>query len=112
MKRAIWTALSILGFAAFGWGQRNGNSMLVVTEATVAGTSANSYTVLGATSQQEELVRSQIRVMQPEIFPLRIIFVPHWKYVVTAKALRRSAEVTHLCFLKVTHPKNRIRNRI
>ncbi len=86
MKRAIWTALSILGFAAFGWGQRNGNSMLVVTEATVAEPSANSYTVLGATSQQEELVRSQIRVMQPEIFPLRIIFVPHWKYVVTAKA--------------------------
>ena len=85
MKRVIWTALFILGFAAFGWGQTNGNSMLVVTEATVAGASANSYTVLGATAQQEELVRSQIRVMQPEVFPLRIIFVPHWKYVVTAK---------------------------
>ncbi len=28
------------------------------------------------------------------------------------KVLRRSAKVTHLCFLKETHPKNRIRNRI
>jgi hypothetical protein len=26
--------------------------------------------------------------------------------------LRRSPKATHLCFLKVTHPKNRIRNRI
>jgi hypothetical protein len=26
--------------------------------------------------------------------------------------LRRSAKMTHLCFLKLSHPRNRIRNRI
>ena len=85
MKRVIWTAFFVLGFAQFGWGQTNGNSMLVITESAAAGASASSYTVLGATAQQEALVRAQIRVMQPEVLPLRIIFVPHWKYVVTAK---------------------------
>jgi hypothetical protein len=85
MKRVIWTALFVLGFAQFGWGQTNGNSNLLITEPTTPGTSTNSYTVLGATAQQEALVRTQIQVMQPEVLPLRVIFVPHWKYVVTAK---------------------------
>jgi hypothetical protein len=89
--------------ALFGWGQTNGNSMLFTAEATAAGTSTNSYTVLGATAQQEALVRAQIQVMQPEVFPLRIIFVPHWKYVVTTKTFLlhmpagyTSAMFTHL----------------
>jgi hypothetical protein len=58
MKRAIWTALFVLGFAQFGWGQTNGNSILLITEPTAPGTSTNSYTVLGATSEQETLVRA------------------------------------------------------
>ena len=85
MKRVIWTVLFVLGFAQFGWGQTNGNSILLITEPTTPGPSTNSYTVLGATAQQEALVRAQIQIMQPEVLPLRIIFVPHWKYVVTAK---------------------------
>jgi hypothetical protein len=31
---------------------------------------------------------------------------------VDRESLRRSAKVTHLSFLKLTHPKNRIENRI
>ena len=103
MKRVIWTALFILVFAHFSWGQTNGNSVLFITEATAVGTSTNGYTILGATAQQEALVRVQILVMQPEVFPQRIIFVPHWKYVATAKTFLlhvpagyTSAMFTHL----------------
>jgi len=48
------------------------------TESTL---STNTYAVLGATPQQEALVRSQIQTMQPAVLPLRVVFVPHWKYV-------------------------------
>ncbi len=103
MKLGIWTALLILGIAQFGWGQTNGNSKLVSEVATAPKPSTNSYTVLGATPQQEALVRAQIRVMQPEVLPLRILFVPHWKYIDTARTFRlhvptgfTSAMFTHL----------------
>jgi hypothetical protein len=85
MKLRIWTVLLFLGFAQFGWGQTNANLKLVSEEVTAPEPSANSYTVLGATPQQEALVRAQIRVMQPEVYPLRILFVSHWKYVDTAR---------------------------
>lgn len=103
MKLRIWTALFVLGIAEYGWGQTNGNAKLVSEETTALGPSANSYTVLGATPQQEALVRAQIRVMQPSVLPLRILFVPHWKYVDTARTFRlhvptgyTSAMFTHL----------------
>ncbi len=38
-------------------------------------------TCQGATPREEALIRSQIQIMNPEVLPLRIIFVPHWKYV-------------------------------
>jgi hypothetical protein len=103
MKLRIWTAMLVLGFVQSSWGQSSENARLVIPEATRAGTSANGYTVLGATPQQEELVRAQILVMQPGVYPLRIIFVPHWKYVDTTKTFRlhvpagyTSAMFTHL----------------
>ena len=72
-------------------------------ETTATEPSANSYTVIGATAEQEALVRAQIRVMQPEVYPLRVLFVPHWKYIDTARAFRlhvpagyTSAMFTHL----------------
>src|SRR5580704_12668655 len=83
MKRVIWTAFFVPGFAQFGWGQTSRDAKLVIAEASAP--EADSYTVLGATAQEEALVRTQIQVMQPEVLPLRIIFVPHWKYVATAK---------------------------
>src|SRR6267378_5394232 len=85
MKLRIWTVLLLLGFAQFSWGQTNGNSKLVSEEATAPELSANSYTVLGATPEQEALVRAQIRIMQPDVYPLRVLFVPHWKYIDTAR---------------------------
>jgi hypothetical protein len=88
MRLRISTVLFLLGIAQIGWGQTNGNSNLISEEASGPSPSAISYTVLGATPQQEALVRAQIRVMQPEVLPLRIIFVPHWKYVDTARTFR------------------------
>jgi hypothetical protein len=101
MKREILTAVLMLGFVQASWGQTDGGGKLVKTEASVTG--GSGYTVLGATPQQEELVRTQIQVMQPEVLPLRIIFVPHWKYVETARIFQlhvpagfTSAMFTHL----------------
>ena len=103
MKVRIWAILLILGFAQFGWGQTNGNAKLVSEEATPPEPSANSYTVLGGTPQQEALVRAQIQVMQADVYPLRVLFVPHWKYMETARIFRlhvpagyTSAMFTHL----------------
>src|SRR5437588_1987299 len=63
----------------------------------------NSYVVIGATPEQETLVRAQIQVMQPAVYPLRVLFVPHWKYMDTARIFRlhvpagyTSAMFTHL----------------
>lgn len=39
----------------------------------------------GATPTREALLRRQIEVMQPEVVPLRVFFVPHWKYVDDAR---------------------------
>lgn len=44
-----------------------------------------SYTVQGATPEREAVMRRQIQVMQPEVLPYRIRFVPHWQYLYAAK---------------------------
>jgi len=44
--------------------------------------------VIGATQRQEVLLRAQLRAMRPEVPPLRIIFLPHWKYVDAARTWR------------------------
>jgi hypothetical protein len=87
----------------FAWGQANTNPKLVSAEATPTEPSANTCTVLGATTEQEALVRTQIRVMQPGVYPLRVLFVPHWKYIDTARTFHlhvpagyTSAMFTHL----------------
>jgi len=103
MKLGIWTTLFSLTVAQLAWGQTSGNSKLVNTEGTAPETSATSYTVIGATPKQEALVRAQIQVMQPDVYPLRVLFVPHWKYMETARIFRlhvpagyTSAMFTHL----------------
>jgi hypothetical protein len=103
MKLKIWTTLFLVTVAQFAWGQTNGNAKLISEEPTAPEPSPNSYTVLGATAKQEALVRSQIQVMRPEVLPLRILFVPHWKYIDTARVFRlhvpagyTSAMFTHL----------------
>ena len=103
MKLRIWTTLFLVTTAQFAWGQTGTKPKLVIAEATAPESSANSYSVLGATPEQETLVRAQIRVMQPSVYPLRVLFVPHRKYVDTARTFRlhvpagyTSAMFTHL----------------
>jgi hypothetical protein len=103
MKRWILVALVLMGFAELGQGQSNGNSNPVSTEEAAVKSSADSYFVSGATAKQEALLRAQIAAMRPDLLPLRIIFVPHWKYLATTKAFQlhvpagyTSAMFTHL----------------
>ena len=86
MRLKIWTILFFVTSAQFAWGQTSGKAKLASAEPTAPEPSANIYAVLGATSEQESLVRAQIRVMQPDVYPLRVLFVPHWKYVDAARA--------------------------
>ena len=88
MKRWIFTALVLMGFAELGRGQSNGNSNPTTLEATAAKSLANSYFVLGATAKQEALLRAQIEAMHPDVLPLRILFLPHWKYVDTTRTFQ------------------------
>jgi len=88
MRLRIWTALLLLGFAQLSWGQTSTNPKVVNAEATSPEPSANGYSVIGATPKQEALVRAQIRSMQPDAYPLRVLFLPHWKYVETARTFR------------------------
>src|SRR5260370_34924599 len=88
MELIIWTTPFLVAITQGPWGQTSGTAKLVKPEATAPEPSANPYTVLGATPQQEALVRAQIRIMQPDVYPLRVLFVPHWKYVDTARTFR------------------------
>jgi hypothetical protein len=105
MKRWIFVALVLMGFAELGQGQSNGkpSPATEITEDAAAKFSANTYFVLGATPKQEALLRAQIEAMHPALLPLRIIFVPHWKYLDTTKTFQlhvptgyTSAMFTHL----------------
>ena len=86
MRLKTWTTLFLVTSAQVAWGQTDVKAKLASAEATPPEPSANIYAVLGATSEQESLVRAQIRVMQPDVYPLRVLFVPHWKYVDAARA--------------------------
>jgi|SRR5580704_3756504 hypothetical protein len=105
MRLRTWTILSLLSVpvAQFAWGQTSESAKLVSAEAHPPDLSANNYAVLGATPGQEALVRAQIQVMQPNVYPLRVLFLPHWKYVDTTRTFRlhvptgyASAMFTHL----------------
>jgi len=103
MKLAVATVLLFLGFAQFSWGQTNGIANLVSGDSSARTTSPNSYVVYGASPQQEALVRAQIQVMHPTVLPLRVFFVPHWKYVENTRIFHlhvptgyTSAMFTHL----------------
>jgi hypothetical protein len=93
----------LVTIAQFAWGQTSESAKLASAETTAPEPSQSSYTVLGATPEQEALVRAMIRVMQPVVYPLRVLFVPHWKYIDAARAFRlhvpagyTSALFTHL----------------
>jgi hypothetical protein len=81
-----WRA--VLFFLGFGFsqiccGQTSGNANVAgaVGGEEAPAVPASSYVVFGASPQQEALARAQIQIMQPAVLPLRVFFVPHWKYV-------------------------------
>lgn len=103
MRLAIGTALLFYAFSQFGWGQTNGAAKQGSGEETAVSLPQTGYSVIGATPKQEAVLRVQIHVMNLEILPLRIVFVPHWKYVDTARTFQlhvptgyTSAMFTHL----------------
>ena len=103
MKLIAATVFFLLGFTQICLGQTNETTNLPSDGETTPVLSTDSYAVLGATPQQEALVRSQIKTMQPSVLPLRILFVRHWKYVDTARTFclhvpagYTSAMFTHL----------------
>jgi hypothetical protein len=103
MKLAIWTIAALLSFAQLGLGQTTRPSNPISVGAMAAAASTSSYAVLGATPREEALVRTHVQTMHPDVSPLRVVFVPHWKYVVCARTFRlhvptgfTSAMFTHL----------------
>jgi hypothetical protein len=85
MKLGMHVSLILLGSAPFTWAQTTGSPNSTSLESTAASSSPSGYTVFGATAEQEMALRSQIRNMHPEVEPLRVFFVPHWKYLDSAR---------------------------
>jgi len=101
MKLRIWIVLVSLAVEQFSWGQANG--VPTPTGAENAALDPGTLAVIGATAEQEASLRFQIQIMRPEVLPLRVLFVPHWKYTGATKAFRlhvptgfTSAMFTHL----------------
>lgn len=110
MKLAIGTFLILSMVTPVSHAQTGGSSPTTLGKAT-EGTSAavpevsttGSYTVFNATPAQEAALRAKIQLMRPDVLPLRVFFLPHWKYLDTARifllhvpAGYRSLMFTHL----------------
>ena len=87
MKLSIRVILILTGVSQWMGGQTSQDAKLVPDVSAFVEPSAFSYLVIGATEDQESLLRTQIQVMRPEVLPLRIVFVPHWKYLDDARIL-------------------------
>ncbi|OLC99875.1 MAG: hypothetical protein AUH86_01530 [Acidobacteria bacterium 13_1_40CM_4_58_4] len=87
MRFRVCIALLSLGVAQFSWEQTNASSKPEIAEKAALGP-PDTLAVIGATADQEASLRSQIQVMHPEVLPLRILFVPHWKYLDAARAFQ------------------------
>ncbi len=97
MKVGIWGALLLLGIPQASWGQTSSR------KESPAQPARYNYVVIGATPIQEATLHTQIEIMRPSVRPLRVVFVPHWKYVDTARTFHlhvptgyTSAMFTHL----------------
>jgi hypothetical protein len=58
------------------------------TVSSLPASNPGAYTVLNATPVQEAALKAQIGQIHPDVLPLRIIFVPHWKYLESARAFQ------------------------
>src|SRR5215470_17453847 len=62
------------------------NNAIVDSPSTLmAAASAPLYVILGASAREQGLIHSEIDAIQPAVLPIRIVFVPHWKYVDNAR---------------------------
>jgi len=84
MRIGAWIILILLS-SQVGLAQTKSPNSAGVEQASSELPSA-SYAVLGATPEQEAILRSQIQIMHPAVAPLRVFFVPHWKYLDAARA--------------------------
>jgi len=87
VRLPIWSVVFWLTAAAIGEGQQIGASGTIPVQQTssVAGV---TYAVQGTTPEREQLLRTQIQVMQPAVLPNRIVFVPHWQYLDATRIYR------------------------
>jgi hypothetical protein len=103
MKFKTFSVLFLMGFIQNAWAQTNETARLVNEDSPVTVVSELTFSVQGATPQQEATLRFQITAMRPDVLPLRVIFVPHWKYVANTRIFQlhvptgyTSALFTHL----------------
>lgn len=97
-NRVPW--IKVLAFTAIGVGADSGAAQAITQ---IKLTPAPEINCQGATPKEGALIRSQIQIMHPEVLPLRVIFVPHWKYVANTRTYHlhvptgyTSAMFTHL----------------
>jgi len=83
--------------------KETGADASAVATASPSAPAAATYVVLGATPHEESLIRAQVEIIQPAVLPLRVVFVPHWKYVDNTRVFQlhipkgyTSAMFTHL----------------
>ena len=90
MKLATAALLMWLVLAGVSEAQTNGVSGQAPTAAAalVSERAAEGYTVKDATPSQEAALRAEIRQINPPVLPLRVFFLPHWKYLDTARAFQ------------------------
>jgi hypothetical protein len=65
--------------------------------------STSSLVVIGATPAQEAWLRVQVRVMDPDVLPSRIVFVPHWKYLDDTRVMHLPGLPTGYSSVMFTH---------
>jgi hypothetical protein len=90
MKLTMGALVVFLMLAQFCGAQTNVNSNGAGTErvASVMESFTDSYAIMDASPAQEAALRQQIRLMHPAVLPLRVFFVPHWKYLEAARTFQ------------------------
>jgi len=91
MKLASTIFLLVSLAAQFTQAQISPNATPTSTGSAVSSPLASdpgAYSVFNATPVQEAALRAQIRQIRPDVLPLRVIFVPHGKYLESARAFQ------------------------
>lgn len=80
----------VLPIAAFSWIAFGAGAGQTVAQdiVPVEFAEAGEVSYQGATAREEALLRRQMQIMRPDVLPLRVIFVPHWKYLADTRIYR------------------------